>query len=136
MLDLRSACVEASISAVLNAGFTIAGKGTWGIGVGMLAWKGIFGITGINKQGKALKTFYGLYCIDNPLNSTFNNIISTHESLTASELFELKKLFELLKAEKITAYKSMKSITHDKDSKNEADKQIEELQNLTYRIFK
>lgn len=136
MLDLRSACVEASVGAVLNAGLTIAGQSTWGVGVGMLVWKGIFGITGINKQGEALKTFYGLYCIDNRLNSTFNDVISVHESLTSSELLELRRLIELLKAEKITAYKAMKNITWDKDSKDEADKQIEELQNFTYRIFK
>lgn len=138
MLDLRSACVEASVEAVLNAGLTIAGQSTWGVSAGMLVWKSVFGITGINKQGKALKTFYGLYCIDNRLNSTFNNIVETHASLTSSGLLELRRLIELLKAEKITAYKAMKNITnwYNFDSKEEADKQIENLKSFTYRIFK
>lgn len=138
MMDLRSACVQSSVSAVLTAGLTIAGQKTSGVGVGMLGWKVVFGVFGVNKKGESLKIFYGLYCIDNKLNSTFNNIITNDRPTISLEILELRRLIELLKAEKITAYKAMKNITnwYNEDSKIYADEQIEEIQKFSYRIFK
>lgn len=131
-LDLRDECLEygtiTSLSVALGSG----------VGVGKLAWDVLFGITGVNSQGEDLKVFYGIYCIDNALNKAVYNKMTYDKPNTASEISEFRSLWEMTRAEKITGYKAMRGITnwYNKDSIEYANKQIENLSAITYRLFK
>lgn len=129
-LDLREACLEYGIMGSLGAALGS------GVGVGKLAWDVFFGITGVNSQGEDLKVFYGVYSIDTALNNAVSNKMRYDKPNASVEILEFRSLWEMTRAEKITAYKVMKGITNKKDSKEYADEQIEEISAITYRIFK
>lgn len=129
-LDLREACLEYGITGSLGVALGS------GVGVGKLAWDVFFGITGVNSQGEDLKVFYGVYSIDTALNNAVSNKMRYDKPNASVEILEFRSLWEMTRAEKITAYKAMKGITNKKDSKEYADEQIEEISAITYRLFK
>lgn len=130
VLDLRGQLFEygvtESLAALLDSG----------VGLGKLAWDAFFTVMGVNSQGEDLKVFYGIYCIDTALNNAVSNKMSYDKPNTSAEILEFRSLWEMTRAEKITAYKAMKGITNKKDSKEYADEQIEEISAITYRLFK
>ncbi len=131
-LDLRGQLFEYGVTESLTALLDS------GVGLGKLAWDAFFSVTGVNSQGKDLKVFYGVYCIDTALNDAVSNKMIYDKPNTSAEILEFRSLWEMTRAEKITAYKAMKGITnwYNKDSKKYADDCINELKGFSYRLFK
>lgn len=97
--------------------------------VGLFTWEQLFKLSGITDDGQALKTFYGLYCINGILDTVYNQINNKILSgnYTSSEVADLKILDDLQKALKIKSYQCIKIISQDSDTHIMCDDYVKQL---------
>lgn len=111
--ELRDAGTEYVITEAAN----LATGGIFGIG--LFTWKSIFGITGVNGKGEALKTFHGTFIINGSLDRAYmaqcEKVIQG--DIEEDEIEKLRLLDNLQKAVKTTMYKCMEQITNDKETR-------------------
>lgn len=97
--------------------------------VGVFTWEQLFKLSGITDDGQALKTFYGLYCINGCLDIAYNQakdkIIKGY--YTPSDVEDLKMLDDLQRALKIKNYQCIKTISQDSDTHSLCDEYIAQL---------
>lgn len=100
VLDIQKEIIDNAFGTAMS---TVTGAG---YGVGKFVWdKIIFNVTGVNKKGSALKTFYGIYCYNEALDREFSNELV--ESKTDIDINYIKALINLQKATKKTAINSI-----------------------------
>lgn len=97
--------------------------------VGLFTWEQLFKLSGITDDGQALKTFYGLYCINGILDTAYNQINNKILSgnYTSNEVADLKILNDLQKALKIKSYQCIKIISQDSDTHLMCDDYVKQL---------
>jgi len=97
--------------------------------VGLFTWEQLFKLSGITDDGQALKTFYGLYCINGILDSAYNQVNNKILSgnYTPSEVADLKLLDDLQRALKIKSYQCIKIISQDSETHIMCDEYVKQL---------
>ena len=110
LMNIQNKVVQEGISAIANTA-------TGGVfGIGNFVWDTIFSATDVTEKGKALKTFYGLYCINGSLDKSYKDLFKKILSgnYTSNDVTQLKQLDDMQRALKITTYNSIENITNDK----------------------
>lgn len=97
--------------------------------VGVFTWEQLFKLSGITDDGQALKTFYGLYCINGLLDTAYNrtNDKILNGDYTPSDVEDLKILDDLQRALKIKTYQCIKIISQDSDTHSMCDEYIKQI---------
>ncbi len=111
------------------AEFTITegiGMATGGVfNIGTFTWSQIAKVTGLRDKGTALKTFYGLFCVNESLDISYSaqraKILGG--SYTREDVTVFKQLDDMQRATKIKTYESIKTITNDKITQDYCDLQ-------------
>ena len=111
----------------ITEGSNLATGGLFSVGV--FTWEQLFSLSGITDDGQALKTFYGLYCINGVLDRAYNrtNDKILNGAYTSSDVENLKILDDLQRALKIKTYQCIKTISKDSDTHSMCDEYIEAL---------
>lgn len=111
----------------ITEGTNLATGGLFSVGV--FTWEQIFKLSGITDDGQALKTFYGLYCINGFLDIAYDQ---TKDKIikgdyTPSDVEDLKVLDDLQRALKIKNYQCIETISQDSDTHSMCDEYIAQL---------
>ena len=88
--------------------------------VGTFAWDSLVSVTKVKEKGEALKQFYGLFCLNGSIDRAYKNYCRKVLSGEADgdDLKKFKKLDDLQRALKATAYESIRIVTNDRDTKD------------------
>lgn len=97
--------------------------------VGAFAWEQLFKWSGITADGQALKTFYGLYCLNGVVDIAYNQISNKIliGKYLPSDVEDLKILDDLQRALKIKTYQCIKIISQDSDTHSMCDEYIKQI---------
>lgn len=111
----------------ITEGTNLATGGLFSVGV--FTWEQLFKLSGITDDGQALKTFYGLYCINGLLDIAYDRTKDkiVKGNYTPSDVEDLKVLDDLQRALKIKNYQCIKTISQDSDTHSMCDEYIAQL---------
>lgn len=131
VMDIQEEIIKNGFGTVMES---ITGAG---YSLGKFIWGEMFSLTGVNKKGDALKTFYGLYCYNMALDREFNDVVIAEKK--DKDLNYIKALIDIQTATKITAIDSISDMANwwAKNKVNtSADEFKRELSSWSYYTWK